>query len=192
LAVRAVLAELPPAGHAMTFDGWLPSGANVATWRAKPFTASRLLRASAGIATLPRGNTPSVQQLEQAWAQLPEPVRRERLARAAARLAVIGEAPVIEVPYCVWQMGSMLLVAQPCEAYSWFQQQLRRRFGGVVVLNLAYGFSYGYLPVDRMYDRPANYQVSQSCFARGSLERLARTVTDHIDGHLRPPNGEER
>ena len=69
-------------------------------------------------------------------------------------------------------VGDGYFVGQPNEAYSFLQTELRRTTpgGAVVAMNLVNG-SIGYLPPERLYGRDL-YQVWQSPFDRGSLERV--------------------
>jgi hypothetical protein len=93
---------------------------------------------------------------------------------------------VANIPLWVWQLGDAVAVAQPNEAYSYFQQELRQRYPGraVAVLNVANGH-IGYLPPRDHYSRD-EYSVWQTPFAAGGLEVLTATAASTIDELLRP------
>jgi hypothetical protein len=78
----------------------------------------------------------------------------------------------------VWKLGDSFLVGQANEAYSLFQTALRTHLKphAVAVMNVVNG-SAGYLPPSELYDREI-YQVWQSPFDRGSLERLIEAARD--------------
>jgi hypothetical protein len=74
-----------------------------------------------------------------------------------------------------------VLVGQMNESYSRFQTELRARFPGraVAAMNVVNG-SAGYLAPRELYDKDI-YQVWQSPYAAGSLEKLI----DAADGMVR-------
>jgi hypothetical protein len=84
----------------------------------------------------------------------------------------VGDGTTAKVPLWVWRVGDAYVVAQPNEAYSDLQRHLRRlaRDRPVASLNLANG-GIGYLAPRESYALDV-YQVWQSPFAAGSLERL--------------------
>jgi hypothetical protein len=95
---------------------------------------------------------------------------------------MVGEGTTARVPLWVWQVGDAFIVAQPNEAYSDLQQSLRRFFPGrpVASLNLANG-SIGYLAPAGLHGLDL-YQVWQSPFAQGSLERLIERASGALAG----------
>jgi hypothetical protein len=85
---------------------------------------------------------------------------------------LVGEGKTAKVPLWAWRVGDGYLVGQPNEAYSLLQTELRQAFPGnaVTVLNLVNG-SIGYLARAELHGEDL-YQVWQSPFDRGSLERV--------------------
>ena len=99
-------------------------------------------------------------------------VLRERLLRKLRVRRTVGEGTTAKVPLWAWRVGDALLVGQPNEAYSDLQQALRFFHWDrpVVSMNLCNG-SIGYLCPEELHAQDI-YQVWQSPFERGSLERL--------------------
>jgi hypothetical protein len=104
-------------------------------------------------------------------------VMLERLRRRWGVRRIVGDGDAWAMPIYAWRIGDALLVAQPNEAYSWFQQELRRRFAprSLAVLNLSNG-SCGYLAPAALYAEDI-YTVWQSPFAVGGLEALVEHAT---------------
>jgi lipoprotein signal peptidase len=77
----------------------------------------------------------------------------------------------VDHPFWVWQWGEAIFVAQPGEAYSFIQTELRRRNPGKVifVLNLTNAPGLFYLPIKSAYKVPA-YQAWQTLLAAGALD----------------------
>jgi hypothetical protein len=76
------------------------------------------------------------------------------------------------LPAWIWRIGDAVLIGQPNETYSAFQQELRQRFSqnAVAVMNLVNG-GVGYLSPAELHDRDI-YQVWQSPFDRNALDVL--------------------
>ena len=101
---------------------------------------------------------------------------RERLSRKRCVRKSVGDGEVARVPLWVWQLGDSFLIGQPNEAYSEFQEQLRRELAprAVAVMNLVNG-GVGYLPPRELYGKEV-YQEWQTPFAAGSLELLIKSA----------------
>ena len=99
-------------------------------------------------------------------------VQAERLRRKLRVRRTVGEGKSTKVPLWVWRVGEGFIVGQPNEAYTLLQTELRRAFPNqaVTVLNLVNG-SIGYLARAELHGEDL-YQVWQSPFDRGSLERV--------------------
>jgi hypothetical protein len=177
-SVLATLAGMLRPGVQLQFGGVVESGAPLGVWRRATFAAERSLDVLTDTIRLDRGALPSLEALRQRWLPIGERVADERVERAAAQRRALGEGQTIELPYWIWRIGDAMLIGQPGEAYSWLQQELRRRLPlrAVAVVNLVNGVSLGYLPPAGLYDRDL-YQVWQSPFGAGSLEALAGEVT---------------
>jgi hypothetical protein len=94
----------------------------------------------------------------------------------------LGDGATFSLAVWVWELGDAVVVGTLGEAYSWIARQLRDGVPErtVVFLNLVNG-SIGYLPPVERYDEDV-YQVWQTPFERGSLERLAAEILRHLRG----------
>jgi hypothetical protein len=132
---------------------------------------------------------PPVTELERRYPGLGTRVLAERLVRARQVHRGLGDSRTTTVPLSLWRLGDAIVVAQPNEAYSWLQTELRRCFAdrAVIVMNLTGGYGRGYLPRASLYDHEDLYQVWQTPYARGSLERVADAAKQGIVEHLLAP-----
>jgi hypothetical protein len=177
-ACLATLEAMPPAGMRLHFDSVVESGAPLAVWRAAPWRAPSDLAALQSSVALPlKPDLQSLAEIEFQLAHTDDPVMLERLRRRWGVRRIVGDGDTWAMPIYAWRIGDALLVAQPNEAYSWFQQELRRRFAPrtLAVLNLSNG-SCGYLAPAALYAEDI-YAVWQSPFAVGGLETLVERAT---------------
>jgi hypothetical protein len=177
-ACLAMLDAMPSPGMRLCFDSVVESGAPLAVWREAPWSPPNDLAAVQSTVALPL--KPDLQSLAEIEAQLActdDPVMLERLRRRWGVRRIVGDGNAWAMPIYAWRVGDALLVAQPNEAYSWFQQELRRRFAPttLAVLNLSNG-SCGYLAPAALYAEDI-YAVWQSPFAVGGLETLVERAT---------------
>ena len=181
-AVLAALDGMPLPGTELELMGAVESGAPLAIWRGSPFAKELSARAVAGFVELHVVDLPSIEELTQRWAGIDEHVREERLARARnQRDGRTVSSSTVQFPVWAWRWGDAIIVGQPGEAYSRFQHTLRDRFPDhpIVVINLANGPGFGYLPTQDAYDRGA-YQAWQTMLVAGSLDRLEDYATSLI------------
>jgi Neutral/alkaline non-lysosomal ceramidase, N-terminal len=172
-ACMATLETMPSPGMRLGFDSVVESGAPLAVWREAPWRApNELAAAQSHVALLLKPDLQSLAEIEAQLARTNDPVLVERLRRRWGVRRIVGDGDAWVMPIYAWRIGDALLVAQPNEAYSWFQQELRRRFAprALAVLNLSNG-SCGYLPPAALYAEDI-YTVWQSPFAVGGLEAL--------------------
>lgn len=176
-AVLATLAGMEPPGQQLAYDGVRESGAPLAVWRREAARHPATLKARKITVDLPLKDWPSAAELEAELAATPDRVMEERLRRKLSIRRGIGDGATFAFPVWIWQIGDALLAANMAEAYSRIQRHLRAAFPGTAVayLNLANG-SIGYLPPAERYDDDL-YQVWQTPFDRGSLERLETALT---------------
>jgi hypothetical protein len=127
---------------------------------------------------------PSADELERERLDCTDRALEERLRRKRDIRRSLGDGKTFPLPIHAWRLGDAILIGSCCEAYSMLQQELRRRFpdNAIVCMNLING-SIGYLPPAEFYDVDV-YQVWQTPFARGSLERLLEAMTHVIAGLL--------
>jgi hypothetical protein len=171
-AALATLTSMLPAGTRLDYAGVVESGAPLATWSGRPQAPSTVLRVKAVDVEYELASLPSAAEIERQMAATDDRVMKERLLRKSRVRRIVGDRTTAKVPLWVWRVGDAYIVAQPNEPYSDLQRHLRRlaRDRPVVSLNLANG-GIGYL-VPRELHALNIYQVWQSPFAAGSLERL--------------------
>jgi len=173
-AVLSALEGMLPPGQELVYRGILESGAPLAIWQAEPFDPPGRLSVRRESVVYATRTDEELDAVERMWESLDERVRGERLSRRVhLRRSLPGARAGIGL--WVWRVGEAVFVGQPNEAYSRFQRDLRRRFPehALVVMNLVNGPGLGYLPeADAYWFERDLYQVWQTPFARGSLERL--------------------
>ena len=177
-ACLAALEAMSAPGMHLRFEAAVESGAPLAVWRQAPWRPTGELNAIQGAAVLPlKRDLQPLAEIEALLARTSDPVMLERLRRRWGVRRIVGDGDTWAMPIYAWRIGDALVVAQPNEAYSYFQQEIRRRFPTrmVVVLNLSNG-SCGYLAPASLYAEDI-YAVWQSPFAAGGLEELVERAT---------------
>lgn len=176
-AVLATLQTMLPPATRLVYGGVEESGAPLAVWETEPMAPSRAARCVLARPRLPLKTPADWARVEAGWASLPSHVREERLRRRRHMRQAVGEGEW-ETGAWIWRLGDALVVAQPNEAYSWFQTELRRRFPdrSVIVMNVANGWGLGYLPTRPKYEHDDIYQVWQTPYGPGSLESMTDAV----------------
>ena len=172
-AVLAALEGLPPPGSSLAFGGIVESGATLGMWAPEPSHPPAALAVEQLAVELELKGLPTVDELARRWEGIDPNSLAERLRRARVVRAVYGDGPTHQFPVWVWRLGTCVIVAYAGEAYSHLQVELRRRHPGeaVFVLNVTNTGSSAYLPDDATYEHDI-YQVWQTPYARGSLERV--------------------
>lgn len=171
-AVLATLELMPAPNHRLVPTAIVESGAPLGVWDEQPTPPEDHLRVQRLDLHLPR-KTESVALPD----DLPEHVRAERQARAELVELNAGDNPEVPYPVWLWELGPLVLVAHPGEAYSWLAGTLRRALAPrpVLVANLTNGAGAFYLPPREAYARPS-YTVAQTPAGPGSLELVAEAV----------------
>lgn len=180
-ATLSALEALLPPGQRLRYAGVVESGAPLATWMREDAAPSNHLDAAILTVEIPlKPDLPSLAEIEAQLATADAPFMIERLRRRHRLRRALGDGNTTTVPLWLWCMGDALLVANPNEAYSHLQIELRRRFPGraIAVLNITNG-GYAYLPPREMYARD-QYQVWQTPYAAGCLERTIAACVDAI------------
>ena len=181
-AALATLEDMDPPGTRLEFDGVVESGAPLAVWSPRSIEPSPYLAAVESSVSLPiKADLPTAEELDRAFQSCEDRALAERLRRKRNLRRDLGDQPDFAIPYWIWRVGDAFLVGSMVEAYSIMQMTLRKRFPQhhVICMNLING-TIGYLPPAEMYDRDL-YQVWQSPFARGCLERYV----DALEGRVR-------
>lgn len=176
LDVAATLLLMDPPGRRPVLQGVVESGAPLGVWRVADVPPVGELAGAILTVPLVRRGAPGLPD-----ADLPEHVRAERAERARLVAQEAGAADVIDYPVWVWQLGELVLVAHPGEAYSWLARHLRAALAPrpVLVANLTNGAGAFYLPPAPAYDVPS-YTVGQTPVDAGSLEAVAAAVLTHL------------
>jgi hypothetical protein len=162
----------------LVLDQVVESGAPLGIAHAHPPPESGAMRASLTPVVLGLKSLDSLATIEAALLHSQDRALRERLWRKRAVRRIVGDGSSAAMPLWVWRWGEAAIVAQPNEAYSPLQIELRRRFAPrpIVVLNVTNGYA-GYLPPRDHYSRD-QYSVWQTPFAAGGLEQLI-AAADH-------------
>jgi len=179
-AVLSTLTGMEPPGTKLDFSGVCESGAPLAVWKREVCSHSSDLTAIRAEIKLPLKGWPSAEELEEQRKAATDRQTEERLRRKQDIRRSLGDGDSFPLPVWIWKIGDAILVANMCESYSWIQQQLREKFPdtAVIYLNLANG-SMGYLPRTEMHAEDV-YQVWQTPFAAGSLEKLESEISQKI------------
>lgn len=179
-AVLATLEGMGRPSEDLGFSHVVESGASLAVWKYQPCKLDMHLTATLKQITFPLKDLPSFSAVHAAWSRCEEPAQKERLWRKMTIRKSIGDGDSFSMGLWVWKLGNSVLVGQPNEAYSFFQQSIRETFAPlpVSVINIVNGYA-GYLPPKEKYMEDM-YPVWQTPFAEGSLELLARETVDAI------------
>lgn len=180
-AALATLENMDPPGTRLAYKGVMESGAPLAVWKHALVTPVSLLKRKKVTVEMQIKDWPTADELEQQRQACTDRALDERLRRRRNIRRGIGDGDTLELPIWVWRMGDTILVGSPTEAYSILQRTLRERFPErtIVCLNLINGTT-GYLTPEELYDLDL-YQVWQTPFARGGLEKLIAGMTEAIE-----------
>jgi hypothetical protein len=172
-AALAAIESMAPPGTVISFDRTVESGAPLAMWLPTPDerpTAVEWRRVDVPV-QLKRERT--AEEVAALWPHLDPRVAEERNRRAQRlRHAYAGSDDTYH-PVWIWQLGDAVIVAQPGEAYSALQTELRRRHPDrvVFVLNLTNQPGGMYIPTAPAYGHD-RYQVWQTLYEQGTLEAV--------------------
>ena len=175
-AVMATLESMLAPKMELSFSRVAESGAPLAVWKQTTYQPSSQLSAEMVEVPFNLKPLPSLMEIEQQYRDCEDRVMKERLSRKRGVRKAVGDGEVAQMPLWVWQLGDSFLIGQPNEAYSEFQEQLRRQLSpkAIAVMNLVNG-GVGYLPPRELYDKDI-YQEWQTPFAAGSLELLIKSA----------------
>lgn len=167
-AVLSTLAGMLPPGTQLHPAATVESGAPLGIWNLGPADATDRRVDLASVDVLVPRNRRVEEWAHEVGLSSAAAAERSRRAELIRRLAV-GEE--FRVPVTVCRLGEVALVAQPGEAYSLLQRDLRARFADrpLLVANLTGGAHHGYLPPVETYEQNL-YQVWQTPAGPGALE----------------------
>jgi hypothetical protein len=132
----------------------------------------------------------SIEQLCEEWSGIDTDVLEERINRAT-RLRFGYESGALVLHWVwVWQWGEAICVAQPGEAYSHIQTELRRRYPDriIFVMNLTSCPGPFYLPIRSAHVAPG-YQAWQRLPAAGALDQVIDEADEYIASFATPTQG---
>lgn len=177
-AALAVLEAMRPANTGLELDRVVESGAPLALWKKHAVQPSTALGVEQVDIAMALKQLPALQEIERQWNECEDHVLKERLWRMRGIRKTVGEGDMSVMPLWVWRLGDALIMGQPNEAYSYFQQELRQQLSAypVAVMNIVNGYA-GYLPPQELYVKNM-YAVWQTPFAAGALEQLTATAID--------------
>jgi hypothetical protein len=181
-AALATLERMLPPGKALRYAGAVESGAPLATWELHdaPYP-SQLDAQIIEIEIALKSDLPSLGQIEAELATATDGFMIERWRRRRRLRRAVGDGVATVQRAWLWRIGSALLLANPNEAYSQLQMDLRQRFAprAIGVMNITNG-GYAYLPARHMYGRD-QYQVWQTPYAAGCLEQTIEACAQAIE-----------
>ena len=181
-AALSTLASMFPAGQELQYRGIEESGTALGIWRLTPKSALNTEIAAEVVTTkLPIKDMATRRELEEQLKSATERYEIERVERALARRALVGDGTRGDLPFTVWHLGDSFLVATPAEPYTQFQVALRERFpeAAIAVLMASDG-AKNYLPPPSAFKRDV-YQVRVALYESGSLEAVTEQVSEAIE-----------
>jgi len=182
-ATLSVLEGMLPPGQQLEYDGVVESGAPLACWKTAAAPVNKkLYTKKLNLELLLKDDLPTLEELEQQLSDCNDRVIAERLTRKMHVRRKVGNGSTTNAPLWVWQIGDCIIFAAPNESYSLLQTSLREHFANraVAVINLANGSASGYLPPANLYEKDI-YQVWQTPFAKGGLEKLIETAKSSVE-----------
>lgn len=177
-AVLSTLKAMQSPGSGLRWNGIVESGALLGEWHEEKVEGSSEVREFRIDVPVRVKELKSIEQLREEWAGIDPDALEERITRAT-RLRIGYESNgEVTHPVWIWKWGEAIFVAQPGEAYSYIQTELRKRNPDriIFVVNLTNAPGLFYLPIRSAYNAPA-YQAWQTLLAPGCIE----TVTDYVD-----------
>jgi hypothetical protein len=180
-AVLSTLENMGTPSTTLEFQGVVESGAPLAVWNEEPYEPSTTFAFNLEEVRLECRPQKSATELSEQWKDIDPLAANERIARAARLAKGYSSDGWAQHPLWIWRIGDAVFVAQPGEAYSLLQTELRRRNPDLIifVLNLTNGPGFMYLPPRTAY-KDDRYQVWQSLLAGGSLESVIEAADSRI------------
>ena len=181
-AVLSTLEGLFEPASALSFARTVESGATLGEWHSVPARPPACIRTTRTDVPVSIKRLKTIDQMREDWADIGYEATEERVRRAIrVRDGYKLDGSDIH-PVWIWIWGDAVFVAQPGEAYSYLQTELRRRHPERItfVLNLTNGPGAVYLPTHSSYIRQS-YQSWQTLLAPGGLEHITEVVDTHID-----------
>ena len=168
-----VLASMNPAGEKFEFKRAVESGAPLGYWEPTPYEVPEQVHISADQCALPTKPWPTVEQLDQQWAQTEDSFAKERIFRKKSIAKLMSDSSGLELTIYGWRIGNILLVGAQCEVYSMWQIELRKTFPdyAVVAITCVDYEAIGYVVPDKLQDLNL-YTAWQPPFGKGVMQAL--------------------
>ena len=181
-AIISTLKAMQSPGCGLRWNGIVESGALLGEWHEEKVSGSSQAKEIRIDVPVRVKEWKSIEQLREEWAGIDADALEERISRATRLRIGYESGAEVTHPVWIWQWGEAIFVAQPGEAYSYIQTELRKRNPGriIFVVNLTNAPGLFYLPIRTAYNAPA-YQAWQTLLAPGCIE----AVTDQVDKELK-------
>jgi hypothetical protein len=180
-SILATLDAMQSPGHELHWNGIVESGAVLGEWLEAPVRGSSTILEKRLDVQVRVKEMKSIEQLRQEWAGIDPDALEERIQRAIRLRLGYESGQLVTHPVWIWQWGEAIFVAQPGEAYSYLQTELRKRNPGriIFVINLTNYPGLFYLPTKSAYVAPA-YQAWQTLLAPGCVEEVVAQTDRYI------------
>jgi len=184
-SILATLAAMQSPGKELRWNGIVESGALLGEWLEAPTRGPSTLKETRLDVQVRVKEMKSIEQLREEWAGIDGDALEERIQRAIRLRLGYESGQLVTHPVWVWQWGEAIFVAQPGEAYSYLQTELRRRNPGriIFVMNLTNYPGLFYLPIKTAYVAPA-YQAWQTLLAPGCIEEVVEQTDKYIKEYI--------
>lgn len=182
-AILATLANMQSSSSELRWEGVVESGALLGIWSESKTSGTSDSNEQKIEVEVKVKSLKSLEELKNEWKDIDPNALDERLRRAARlRLGYKSEQITLH-PVWIWHWGEAIFVAQPGEAYSYLQTELRRRHPEKVifVMNLTNFPGMYYLPTESAYEA-LTYPAEVTIIASGALEALLESIDESITG----------
>ena len=179
-ASLAVLEGMLPPEKELVLHEIVESGAPLAVWKNGKMKANTLFSSEIIEVELVLKPLLSIEELEEAIKKCDDPVIKERQVRKLGVRKSVGNGQTTKILIWFWQFGGCILLGQPNEAYSVFQETIREKFDYIPVIigNVVNGH-IGYLPPEHLYGEDI-YSVWQTPYEKGSYEIIIASILDRL------------
>ncbi len=184
-SILATLSAMQSPGHELRWNGIVESGAQLGEWLEVPTRGPSTLKEARLDVQVRVKEMRSIEELREEWAGIDPAALEERIQRAVRLRLGYESGQLVTHPVWVWQWGEAIFVAQPGEAYSYLQTELRKRNPGrmIFVMNLTNYPGLFYLPTKSAYVAPA-YQAWQTLLSPGCIEEVVEQVDKYMKKNI--------
>lgn len=182
-SILATLANMQSSSSELRWEGVVDSGAMLGIWSESKTIGSSDSKEQKIEIEVKVKSLKSLEDLEIEWKGIDPNALDERLRRASRLRLGYKSGQMTLHPAWIWHWGDAIFVAQPGEAYSYLQTELRRRHPEKVifVMNLTNFPGMYYLPTESAYEK-LTYAAEVTIIAPGALEALLEAIDKSIKG----------